>query len=112
MGTKRVYLQLHQQPDREAVQGSLRFQVSGEGCEMKQNDGGAAFPSAVLFDQVIVDSPGMSLRDWFAGMALQGIMANPEKIDLDDPNKIEVILPLMAYALAESMLIAREHDTP
>ncbi len=30
------------------------------------NDGGPAFPSAVLFDQAIVDSKGMTLRQYAA----------------------------------------------
>ena len=25
------------------------------------------------------DAPGMELRDWFAGMALQGMLANPSR---------------------------------
>jgi len=46
------------------------------------NDGGPAFP----FGQVSETTgqpingffnPGMSLRDWFAGQALSGLMANP-----------------------------------
>ena len=36
------------------------------------NDGGQAFPSAVLFDQTVIESKGMSLRVWLAGKALQG----------------------------------------
>jgi len=36
------------------------------------NDGGQAFPCA----SNNFDSPGMSLRDWFAGQALQGLLAS------------------------------------
>lgn len=34
---------------------------------MRKGDGGPAFPAAGLSD-------GMSLRDWFAGMAMQGML--------------------------------------
>ena len=39
-------------------------------------DGGPAFPAGVYGSEM---RRGMSMRDWFAGMALQGIMANPER---------------------------------
>lgn len=44
---------------------------------MTPADGGAAFPSVCLGDPGHPSSlPGMSLRDWFAGQALAGMMAN------------------------------------
>jgi hypothetical protein len=36
----------------------------------KNNDGGPAFPVSSWFD-----FKGMTLRDWFAGMALQGVLS-------------------------------------
>ena len=46
---------------------------------MKTNDGGPMFPSHTItcdktgkLASISVHSEGMSLRDWFAGMALQG----------------------------------------
>jgi hypothetical protein len=43
------------------------------------NDGGTAFPGKYEYVEcnLVIDgySPGMSLRDWFAGMALQGVIA-------------------------------------
>lgn len=36
------------------------------------NDGGPAFPT----QNGTRNDPGMSLRDWFAGMALQGMLAS------------------------------------
>lgn len=55
--------------------------VKGE--NMEKNDGGPAFPH---IDYEVEDqgcgpitkrgAGGMSLRDWFAGMALQGMLAN------------------------------------
>lgn len=43
----------------------------------KAADGGPAFPAEGGFDSGLSPTPGMSLRDWFAGMALQGILASP-----------------------------------
>ena len=59
------------------------------------NDGGAAFP-------VMYVSEGMSLRDYFAGQALAGIMAGNYT-----SNSLKWV-PGEAYALADAMLAARE----
>lgn len=42
-----------------------------------QDDGGAAFPGLHPNMECRFADSGMSLRDWFAGMALQGTAANP-----------------------------------
>jgi hypothetical protein len=91
------------------------------------NDGGPAFPSAVLFDQAIVDSKGMTLRqyaaiklrvpdsgtdwldemirksnrDYFAAAALQGITADGGGASWDDDAK-------NAFKAADAMLKAME----
>lgn len=62
---------------------------------MAKSDGGSAFPK--LYNA----TAGMSLRDWFAGQALAGIMTNPvggEQISV--ANK--------AYRIADAMLAARD----
>ena len=63
--------------------------------------GGAAYP---MTDAVGVIEPGMSLRDWLAGKALAGILANPEIAR-------EGYKPSMAaedaYQTADAMLAAR-----
>ena len=46
---------------------------------------------------------GMSLRDWFAGMALQGIIANPANNQRDIQQDAA-----LAYETADAMLKARE----
>ena len=68
-------------------------------------DGGPAFP--VHPDQTAHrGTPGMSLRDWFAGMALQGLLAQQPH---DDALK-EGGLALMAFQCADAMLKERSHD--
>lgn len=71
------------------------------------NNGG---PAALL-------TMGMSLRDWFAGQALAGIMANPErwrdiqrrydkgKMAFDDASDSNAV---KAYNIADAMLAARD----
>ena len=48
---------------------------------------------------------GMSLRDWFAGMALQGVAA------IEDPSEIIKVDATVrrAYLYADAMLTARDH---
>ena len=62
-------------------------------------DGGPAFPR----ENSDWGVPGMTLRDWFAGQALSGILANPH-------NLREVTFIDMAndsYRFADVMLVAR-----
>lgn len=66
------------------------------------DDGGPAFPQGHL-DGPHVDPSGMSLLDWFAGKALQGIVANPEYSGLTDEEFAEG-----AYEQALLMLTVRE----
>jgi hypothetical protein len=76
---------------------------------MKQiNDGGPAFPydeRCQRSGEICGQFKGMTLRDWFAGMALQGIVANPDF-------KVAFCSPLNdaknCYALADAMLAARD----
>lgn len=59
------------------------------------NDGGPAFPVPYEFM-----GPGMSLRDYFAAKAMQGMLADPEVI----PN---MGTAQTAYEMADAMLRAR-----
>ena len=50
------------------------------------NDGGPAFPTPDVFQHVeerlyTAAYEGMTLRDWFAGQALEGMNANPELLE-------------------------------
>jgi hypothetical protein len=61
------------------------------------NDGGPAFPK-----HGYVGRDGMTLRDWFAGQALVGLIADPSRDGSTDDRA------RYAYAYADAMLRARE----
>jgi hypothetical protein len=74
------------------------------------NDGEPAFPVPVgereFWDREENGSPnGMSLRDYFATVALQGILAQPLEIDAAFSPKLCAGL---AYGYADAMLVARK----
>ena len=66
-------------------------------------DGGPAFPSTITDDSLHVG--GMSLRDYFAAKAMQGMAAHPEsdKWSADGIAK-------SAYQQADAMLAARKEN--
>jgi len=59
-----------------------------------------AFPSSKVILGKTFDNEGMSLRDYFAAKALQGLLANPSHT-LEDQEYSEA-----AYMLADAMLEA------
>ena len=72
------------------------------------NDGGSAFPETFVDNEGRIDSAsdygkgGMSLREWFAGMALQGLLsANSIR---KDGKTIEQV----AFEIADAMIAERE----
>ena len=75
-----------------------------------KNDGGTAFPSEQsecqdnTWNQTF--DPGMSLRDWFAGQALIGLMSDsgmrPSNLDEFDH------MATRLYQVADAMLKARD----
>ena len=64
-----------------------------------------AFPNVVPQQWAMIQD-GMSLRDWFAGQALAGIMANPNPVPLDE-GYYEIIAD-RSYLLAQLMLVERQ----
>jgi hypothetical protein len=76
---------------------------------MTIKDGGPAFPtrSYDLERDVWVREEGMTLRDHFAGLAMQGLLA----CDLDCSPKQVPGIAASAYILADAMLKAREAET-
>lgn len=73
---------------------------------MGTNDGGPAFP---CFEQkegwtTLQPIGGMSLRDWYAGMALQGLLARPDHYEWE----LIDVAASDSYRYADAMLKARE----
>jgi hypothetical protein len=66
-----------------------------------KDDGGPAFPIETTATPY---APGMSLRDWFAGQALAGLVRSEQP----DGFPAWVGHALDAYALADAMLEARK----
>lgn len=79
---------------------------------MSTNTGGSAFPSTQ--DQWERGMEGMTLRDWFAGQALAGMLADSKRTENlsdatnNDISKIAKINARWAYRLANAMIAARE----
>ncbi len=73
---------------------------------MKNNVEETAFP--VTDDQRSPDRSGMSLRDWFAGMALSGVWAGRESdyFGITQPTTKDVAEA--SYRLADAMMEARK----
>ena len=75
----------------------------------KDYHGGPAFPYHLNPDGGQI--PGMSLRDWFAGQALIGILSNLELTKLalaEGKVKNESAMSEAAYRFADAMLEARK----
>ena len=74
------------------------------------NDGGPAHHDMHCH---CADNPRLSLRDWFAGQALVGILACPAALSNGDERVTS--LPQMAkasYEMADAMIAAREDTKP
>jgi hypothetical protein len=69
---------------------------------MSDKTGGPAFPHA----RPSMNQHGMTLRDWFAGQALAGAVAN----QLKEPTRQERFeaIATQAYRFADAMLTVRE----
>lgn len=79
---------------------------------MIMNTGGSAFPcDLTMYDQEIVNQfQGMTLRDYFAAKAMQGLLANPKLQDqiLKEGGAFGGWVEHSAYGWADAMLKARE----
>lgn len=81
-------------------------------------DGGPAFPHVAKLvrwhenghTKEQITEGGMSLRDWFAGMALQGTLANSDATYALVPGTegFAAAISKAAYALSDAMLAVRE----
>lgn len=78
----------------------------------KIDDGGPAFPhgNLELGDRHLIAQPGMSLRDWFAGQALIGLISNSQGVPSDfvraNSNEADRMAEI-SYRVADTMLKAR-----
>ena len=71
-------------------------------------DGGQAFPTY----SPEVGAQGMSLRDWLAGQALAGMLANQERLKIivnheDTQAEADRKIAIQAYRHADAMIAAR-----
>ena len=86
----------------------------GRGERMAVEDGGSAFPRPISVDSasgISADSQdGMSLLDWFAGQALNGMVAANPVVDGVKPQESTKLLADTAYQLAHAMLKARTEE--
>lgn len=75
---------------------------------MTDKTGGSAFPmlGSVAYNSDWDIDPGMTLRDYFAAKAMQGILVNAERNKFSF-GKVDEIAS-KAYELADAMLRARE----
>ena len=69
------------------------------------NDGGPAFPTDAYHEEHL-QHEGMRLRDWFAGQALAGMIA--DQSIRDSPEGFARV----AYDIADAMLEARTREDP
>jgi len=70
----------------------------------------SAFPFYLSNDhagQMILGDSGMTLRDYFANSAIQGMLSNPSMFDILNGNAFE-IASKYSYELADAMLKQRE----
>jgi len=70
-----------------------------------KDNGGPAFP---VTNQTLVGMSGLTLRDWFAGMALQGALASPEEPDGVTYHEKRDKICEICYNYADSMIAARK----
>ena len=78
----------------------------------KIDDGGSAFPLPDQYRlQEMGSGYGMSLRDYFAGQALAGVLANPFYVEAAYEAKANDFVDMMAtkaYVFADAMLAVRK----
>ena len=70
------------------------------------NTGGPAYPQLRGSDMTLEDEQGMTLRDWFAGMAMQGMFA-ADMPEWSMPLGHEHQRAQLAYAMADAMIYHR-----
>lgn len=72
----------------------------------KIDDGGEAFPIPGMEHGPVPPTPGMSLRDWFAGQALA--LINYAGLRSTSTERAPINAARMAYELADAMIAQRK----
>lgn len=80
--------------------------------ENERKDGGPAFPY-VLNGMDQPHDPGMTLRDWFAGQAINGLVSRSDTSTLIYGKSLErheatMKLACVAYTIADAMIAERD----
>ena len=79
---------------------------------MSHPDGGPAFPTPEVWSQElkrVERQDGMSLRDYFAAAAVQGLLASPGQVGEDVRANVSKA-SAWAYVYANAMLIERKAE--
>lgn len=84
----------------------------------QMDDGGPAFPNHSVGinesgEGVLITTGGMTLRDWFAGMALQGLVVNDSYRKLGGGKQAVNAVVMLAFEYADEMILGKEsisHD--
>lgn len=94
--------------------------AAGESTSTVRNDGGPAYPAflteSTIFGPVTTQlQRGMSLRDYFAGQALAGMLSSDAHPDIElttlmDSTEKLAVRACFAYRIADAMLAAREAE--
>lgn len=81
----------------------------------KIDDGGAAFPQISELGDIAATSAGMTLRDWFAGQVIAGLMANPNVHGILRESghgaTAGEAAALLSFGYADAMLAARKRGS-
>lgn len=68
-----------------------------------------AFPTDIYFGEYRTDQhPGLTKREYFAAMALQGLLANPDTHDPQTALMNEEFLAMSAIRIANALITALE----
>jgi hypothetical protein len=76
--------------------------------KMKKVNGGSAFPA--IYEDREGNFKGMTLRDYFAGQALVGFIANNGGVNGSKEEKWEAATARISYEIADAMIQERSKD--
>lgn len=76
----------------------------------KIDDGGPIFPYDPTLERSHYATSGLSLRDWFAGQALHGLLAHPKTgCKTEQREALADAVSEVAYTIADAMLSTRKN---